>query len=209
MDFNVLTENLSAQLKMKLPGIEAHKKMIPKERLLLPSETELSKLKKSAVLIVLNPYKGKPFITFIKRIENGSIHSGQIAFPGGKFEPGDSSLIETALREAEEEIGIIKDNVKILGTLSQMYIPVSQFAVQPIVGKINFKPEYIINSAEVDSVYNISLQEVLSADIILKEIIVRNQMITAPFFVLNDIRIWGATAMILSEFITIIKSLKL
>lgn len=114
--------------------------MIPESRLNLPFDINSEKIQKSAVLLLLFPDKGSLNLLFIKRAEDGGKHSGQIAFPGGKFEENDNILENTALRETEEEVGIKKEDIKILKSLTSLLIPVSNFSVKPFVGIIDYKP---------------------------------------------------------------------
>lgn len=193
-------------MKNELPGEKSHLKMIPESRLNISFDSTADKFKKSAVLLLLFPENGSFNLLFIKRAENGSKHSGQIAFPGGKFEEGDNVPENTALRETEEEVGIKENDIKILKSLTSLLIPVSNFIVNPFVGMIDYKPKIIMNSDEVQEVFSLNIQEVLTAKRIEKTIHVRNQIITAPFYVFKEFEIWGASAMILSEFIDLLKT---
>lgn len=193
-------------MKNELPGEKSHLKMIPENRLNISFDINADKIKKSAVLLLLFPENGSFNLLFIKRAENGSKHSGQIAFPGGKFEEVDNVLKNTALRETEEEVGIKEDDIKILKSLTSLFIPVSNFSVNPFVGMIDYKPKIIMNPDEVQEVFSLNIQEVLAAKRIEKTINVRNQIITTPFYVFKEFEIWGASAMILSEFIDLLKT---
>ena len=145
---------LKYKLAEKLPGIDSHIKMAPEHR-----AEELFKInpddlnpRLSAVLIILFHEDGKLKIVFIRRSEYVGIHSGQIAFPGGRYEESDKDLKTTALREVEEEIGIKTDTVDILGHLTDLYIPPSNFMVRAFVGYVNEKPVFNINEREVQEV---------------------------------------------------------
>jgi len=207
MGIKELITILKQEFSKTLPGFDSQKKLAPESRHNLRDLSQAVNPKKSAVLILLFPVNGEVYVPFIKRVTDGSMHSGQIAFPGGKLENYDNNLTETALREAEEEIGIDKESVEVIRKLTPLYIPVSNFYVQPVVGFIETKPNFIIDKNEVDELYNVSLNELNKAEIINKRFKVRNVEIKAPFFVLNEIEIWGATAMILKEFIDIIKNI--
>ncbi len=142
-------------------------------------------------------------LVFIRRnTVQGDSHSGQIGFPGGKFEPGDSSLIQTALREAHEEIGLPPDHVEIIGPLTPLYIPVSNFLVHPYLAKAIPPERYVLQLSEVTEVYEVPLQHFLQpahckrvdlpvgGGIVLEDV---------PCFEIQGQILWGATAMILCE----------
>ena len=207
MEHAVFIKKLIEVFKDDLPGFDSQIKLAPKSRGILKDHAEIINPKRSAVLILLYPQNGSVYVPFIKRVTDGSMHSGQIAFPGGKYEKVDENIQNTAKRESEEEVGINKDDVKILKELTPLYIPVSNYIVQPVVGMIDYKPNFVPNSDEVDQIFEIKINELSESYIVCKEFTVRDSKITAPFFILNDIEIWGATAMILSEFIDIIKKI--
>ncbi len=203
MNFNNFANKLSNALSKDLPGFETQKQMAPKGRQHKVS-TMPEGVKKSAVLLLIylsdNEYK----LVFIKRANDGGRHSGQIAFPGGKFEEEDENLKATALRETEEEIGVSK--VKIVGTLSSIYIPVSNYFVQPVVGILNKKPRFTKSDDEVETIYSVNINELVRTNIITKTFEINGQTITAPFYIFNNFELWGATAMILSEFIEVLNT---
>jgi len=127
-------------------------------------------------------------------------HAGQIAFPGGKREQEDDSLIRTALREAREEIGIDVKSVEILGELSAVYVQVSKFLIKPVLGWLEQMPELVADSAEVDEVIFISLEDLANqANRCDKEMVTMTGVQSVPGYDINGLFIWGATAMILSE----------
>src|SRR5690606_7635378 len=150
MDFNGLIGLLKDRLLAPLPGKDAHLKMSPKpvdlRRFELPIRADI---RKSGVLILFYAEGSNIYFPLIKRPEYPGFHSGQIAFPGGKMEIGDENIVQTALREAEEEIGIDRKQVKVLGQLSDLYIPTSNFLVSPIVGFIESKPALVGDPHEV------------------------------------------------------------
>ncbi len=193
-------------LKNDLPGEISHLKMIPESRLNTSLNFNENTVKKSAVLLLLFSENNSLKLLFIKRAKDGSRHSGQIAFPGGKFENKDNDLKQTALRETEEETGINKKDITILKQLTPLFIPVSNFHVTPFVGIIEYKPAINMNTDEVEEVFTVDLEEILSAKTVEKTFDVRSQKIKAPFFIFEEFEIWGASAMILSEFIDLIKS---
>jgi 8-oxo-dGTP pyrophosphatase MutT (NUDIX family) len=194
-----------------LPGNAAHNKMSPITRKLKRDEgvthnpNNLSP-RKSAVLVHLYPEDGQAYVTFIKRAPDNTVHSGQISFPGGKTEDFDSTYTDTALREAEEEVNIAKNDVIIIGELSKIYIPPSNFDVYPFIGYTKQKPDYKIND-EVERLVLAPLDELLNdKSKVYKTINHRsgNSFVVPSYKTGNDI-IWGATAMILSEFLEVVK----
>jgi 8-oxo-dGTP pyrophosphatase MutT (NUDIX family) len=129
-------------------------------------------------------------------------HAGQIAFPGGKREAEDADLVQTALREAEEEIGIIRGEVEILGKLSTVYVQISEFLITPVVGWMNSIPEIVVDSSEVDEVIFISLADIANqGNRCEREMDTRTGRIHVPGYEINGYFIWGATAMMLSELV--------
>lgn len=178
-------------------------KMLPPGRaLMLPSEQ--INYHDSAVLILLFPLKDKIHMCLIRRPSTMKNHAGQIAFPGGKREKEDANLVQTALREAQEEIGIAANTVEILGQLSAVYVQISDFLITPVVGWLNEFPEVKIDSSEVDEVIIISLEDVTdSVNKCEREMETRTGRIMVPGYEINGYFIWGATAMMLAELVDI------
>jgi 8-oxo-dGTP pyrophosphatase MutT (NUDIX family) len=139
-DFYLLTEELIKCISGKLPAAAAHEEMSPAHRKeLLRENPHKLNARLSGVLLLLSPgINNEPLITFIKRMEYDGVHSGQIAFPGGKYEPGDIDLAYTAIREAEEEIGIKPTDVELIGPLSELFVPPSNFIIQPFLARTSY-----------------------------------------------------------------------
>src|SRR5690606_19237235 len=142
-------ENIKSALAGKLRGIESHQKMMPPNRKLRALDTDNKRLKPSSVLLLLFEEAQVLKICLIKRPVTMKHHAGQVAFPGGRIEPGETAL-ETALRETWEEIGITRDNIEVLGQLSELFVDVSGFLIRPFVGWLNNSPAFSINKEEVD-----------------------------------------------------------
>ncbi|MCK9422043.1 MAG: CoA pyrophosphatase [Bacteroidales bacterium] len=161
----------------------------------------------SSVLILLYPMNTEIGLVLMRRPDYIGIHSGQISFPGGKYEDDDKSLIYTALREANEEIGIDPILVQILGQLTELYIPPSNFLVTPVVGYMPFRPQFKADPKEVAAIIEIRISDLLNkSNIQKKKIKLRHGLsLKVPSFFIDDNIIWGATAMILSEFRIIIQ----
>ena len=207
-NFNDFIKELKRQIAKPLPGIEAQIKMASSKRSI---ESELKakhiRAKKGAVLILFYPYKNSIYTVFILRQEYDGVHSGQISFPGGRFENSDKTLINTALREAEEEVGIDVSKVNILGSISRLYIPPSNFLVLPVIGTTNVRPDFSADNKEVKEILEIEFYNFLDEkNITYKEIRVFNKLkITAPCYDIKGNIIWGATAMIISELCEVLK----
>ena len=125
-------QQLKDALEGPLPGIQAQLRMVGRVRAMPARVTE--NCKQSAVLCLLFPDEGQLSVLLMKRKDDNTAHSGQVSFPGGKFEPADPDYCATAIREAREEVGINPEKIEILGALTPLYIPVSNFNVHPFVG---------------------------------------------------------------------------
>lgn len=200
-EINKTILQLKKVLKEPLPGIIAQKKMMPDIHNTHLKYFSEKPLREAAVLISLFPFEGNLGTVFIERTQDASPHSGQIAFPGGRYEFNDVTLINTALREANEELGINPDEVEIIGSLTPIEIPISGFSVTPIVGFLQTDPTINPCPTEVQNYYKVTLKELLNTNNkTTGEVSVRNKRITTPYYKLKHTLIWGATAMVLSEF---------
>lgn len=168
--------------------------------------------RQSSVLILLFPDKsGNVSTAFIKRGEYEGVHSGQIAFPGGKFEVTDANLTETALREAEEEVGIKKDQVEIIGSLSDLFVPPSNFIIRPFIAQAAEIPGFTANIHEVAEIFTVPLRFFTESNARGEYSIpyLNGTFVTVPGFRYEKHLIWGATAMILNELIQLVTSTNL
>lgn len=210
MRYNLFIELLKKQLKSELPGEIAQQQMSPPLRMQgvkLPIDE--SKAIKSAVLLLLFPINEIPHFVLIKRIVDNGPHSGQISFPGGKYESQDRNISHTAIRETYEEIGIQEADIEIIGSLSSLFVPVSNFIIYPLVGTINYKPTFKISKSEVNSLIITNLNDFFhNKSTTYGKFVSNNTIVEAPFYYVKDNRIWGATAMILSEFFEIYSNIK-
>ncbi len=155
----------------------------------------------AAVALIIYPdEENETRLILIERNEYEGVHSGQVSFPGGKQEINDLSLAQTALRESKEEIGMSIDSLTLLRKLSKIYIPPSNFLVSPFLFFSDHNLNFELNN-EVKNILTPSLSDVLNFQIKNYE----NQSVVNPYFIYNNFKIWGATAMILNEFVEIIK----
>ena len=198
---------LRAKLQEALPGKEVQERMSPNIRTGLNFIHE-KPLRQSAVMLLLYPKNDTLYLAYFKRPEYDGPHSGQIAFPGGKAEMQDISLLETALRETKEEFGIVPETINVLGALTKIYIPVSNMEVSPFVGFIASTPIFMPNKDEVSYIIELPVSTLLDDTVKKRETKFRHGMeIETPMYVYNKEEIWGATAMITSEFEEILRSI--
>jgi len=198
--------SLQKQLKDKLPGKTAHQEVAPYRNVNFNSAA-IEAAKKSAVLILFYPKGNKIFTVLMQRTVYDGKHSGQISFPGGKVEPLDTSIFDTALREANEELGIEKDAVTVLGKLSDVFIPVSNFHVVPVIGYALKAPIFVLEKREVETIIELDIDELKNSILVNKKIkMSNNTLIKVPSFEFSEKIIWGATALMLNELRHILKA---
>ena len=192
------------KFQQPLPGEDAHIPLSPVGR--GKSSEALAKashFKESAVaLILFEDHKQLNGILMQRQIYEG-FHSGQVCFPGGKKEDFDANLKETAIRESIEEIGLQKEKFNFLGELTPVYIPVSNFRIQPFVMYYNDFPKFIPDKREVKEVFSFPIEELSQNNNIQNSSIQFSNGQTlnnVPHFTFNGKIVWGATALILNEF---------
>jgi 8-oxo-dGTP pyrophosphatase MutT (NUDIX family) len=207
MKHEIFIKQLTERLVQNLPGTEGHKKMEPITRRRLLAEIHHKKPpRQSAVTIVLFAEGDETRFFLMQRHEYPGVHSGQVSLPGGSVESGDRDLMFTALRETEEETGILAKDIQIIGKLTDLYIPPSNFDVQPFVGKIDGIPDLKPDAHEVQELFSVSVNELINPDAIGTDFIMFHDgsCVEVPCFRFSGHMVWGATAMILSEFRQII-----
>jgi 8-oxo-dGTP pyrophosphatase MutT (NUDIX family) len=196
-------EELGEALKSKLPGRKAQNRMAPELRL----ENNHGYYQNAAVMILLYIKEGFWNIVLMKRPEYEGAHSNQIGLPGGKFEKGDGDLIHTALRETKEELGIDDGRIRILGNLSQLHIPVSGIEVLPVVGFYSGTPVFKPNRSEVAYLIEARVEDLLHPRNTREKFrTLMCKLVRVPYFQIGEEHVWGATAMILSEFLEVIRN---
>lgn len=210
-----IINNLKQALQNNLPGQAAQLIMAPSTRPNIDLDAINAKAyKPSAVMILFcQDADGKWFLPLTQRFSYNGAHSGQISLPGGKFDKVDLSLEQTAIRECFEEIGV-KNDVEVLGKLTSLHIPVSGFMVEPYVGIYTKKqPEFKLQEREVKTIIKLKMLDLHNNSIVQRGNIDlsdndRGFKIEAPYFLIEEqYKIWGATAMILSELKTVTKSI--
>lgn len=206
-----LAQRLQVELGKNLPGTEIQWEMASSDRRIPgypKKKSEDSRL--SAVLILLYPAGSVINTVFIQRAVYNGVHSGQIGFPGGKMEDVDNSLVDTALREACEETGICKESARVIGTLTPLFISVSNTEVTPVVAWCDTRPGFKIQPEEVESIIEAPLSYFTSPlNIHEKEMLLGDEMLKVRYFDFNGNIIWGATAMILYELVVILEKASL
>ncbi len=203
-------EQLREKLAGPLPGREAQYKMAFKRRV---EELRLNPLpppdaKIASVLNLLHHHNGTWRTLLIQRTMNPrDRHSGQVSFPGGRYEKSDADLANVALRETHEEVGVSPLQVEMLGRLTELYIPVSNFVVHPFVGVLLGSPDFRPQPGEVESILTPALtvfsrpENRKMADLTVGQGIMLKDV---PYFDVEGRMVWGATAMILSEFLELL-----
>ena len=203
-DMEGFVSQLKTLLASKLPGSEAQYKMAPELRL----GQEHARYKNAAVLILLYQKDEQVCTVFMKRPEYPGAHSNQVSFPGGKFEEGDRDLHVTALRETNEELGIDDSRIQVLGELSPLEIPVSGIEVLPVVGYYPGIPQFNPDPAEVRYLIETPVRNLLNPDLSQERIkTILCKLVRVPYYNIKGNQVWGATAMILSEFLEIVRKI--
>ena len=208
-EIELFIDLLRERIKSPLPGKEAQLRMASTVRNKdLNFNYDTSTATKSSVLILLYPRSGRLYTVFILRQTYDGVHSAQVSFPGGRLEKNDVSLISTALREAEEEVNINSDQVKVLGALSELYIPPSNYLVLPVIGYIENRPDFKPDLTEVAEIIEADLSFLFDDQLLKTKILdIKGFNIEAPYFDVQGHVVWGATAMILSELKEVILSI--
>ena len=201
-------ESLKRELSLPLPGRSIQYRMAPTGR-----DSRLSgfpadeKPRQSSVMILLFHNNGEWKFPLILRPEYSGVHSGQMALPGGRGESFDRDRIETAVRETREEIGIDPANIEIIGRLTELEIKASNNNVLPVIGYYSGTPVFSPDPGEVQSIHVVSLEEILNERSVKQTMLTINERynIETPYYDVEGNIVWGATAMILSEFLYIVK----
>ncbi len=200
---------LEEKLNKPLPGLAAQLNMVPDPRPGNKVYTEVQDSCKRAGVLVLLYLKGtRVFVVLTRRTELVDRHQAQISFPGGRQEEGEN-LEQTALRETCEELGIEPSAIQILGKLTPLYIPPTNYCIYPVVARMTETLQFKPSLYEVAEVLEISLDYLLDPQTNRREIwTLHGKKVEVPFYFFKGHKIWGATAMVLAEFVEILKNIK-
>lgn len=203
-------ENLQESLLDDLPGYSAQKNMEPPLRNMIPVSEKPAR--KAATMLPLYYKEGWKFILIQRSSHPLDKHKGQISFPGGSIETKETAAA-AALRETEEEVSIPRNQIQLVGKLSDLFIPVSNFNVSPHIGFVNMEGITLkAQASEVQKIIHVDLNEFMKDSVIqFKDMRMQNGMLVKniPYFNLSNEIVWGATAMMLSEFRTICKRISI
>lgn len=196
---------LRQRLGKTLPGIEAQMRFAPE---LLRNAWRTGQFpaesRQAAALLLLYPHQMGAAVALTVRASSLTRHPGQISLPGGATDPGET-LAEAALREAAEEIGVAPETVRILGELTPVHVLVSGFTLHPVVGLTDRRPDFAPAPGEVQEVLEVSLDDLRDASRIRQGTRIREGVVVEyPYFDLLGHQVWGATAMVLGEFICLL-----
>lgn len=204
-------EQIKEKLKGDLPGISAHQLMAPYQRKSARDVVEKkTDYRQASTLMLLYPKNEIWYFALMLRPDYDGVHGGQVSFPGGKLEAGETPE-QAALRECEEEIGIDQSKINLLGTLTEVYIPPSNIVVYPFVGYIDYEPIFYPDSTEVEEVVEVPLQDVFNDDLVKqKKVEVARYSdnpfsLEVPYFEFSYQTVWGATALMIAEFRELLK----
>jgi len=210
MDFNFFEQRISKIKDLPLPGEASQYKMAPKSRLQELKQISESKKnpRKAAVMALFYPTANlNTNLLLILRKTYSGVHSNQIGFPGGKAEMFDNGLLTTALRETHEEVGVAPKDITVIKEISQIFIPPSNFLVQPYIGLYKNPKPFVKQDAEVESILEVPLMDFLDETKIISKKLTTSYAvdIEVPAFKLNGYIVWGATAMMLNEIKELLK----
>jgi 8-oxo-dGTP pyrophosphatase MutT (NUDIX family) len=202
---DVLLHVLENKLRGDKPGLKAQLNMTPRPRPghLKYDEVDLTSTR-AGVLVLLYPWNDSLHLVLTKRTEQVRHHQAQISFPGGRQEPGED-LVQTALRETKEELGIHPDSPQLLGSLTPLYIPPSNTCIHPVVATLSQRPEFVRSREEVEEVIEVPLRHLQDPKNLHEEVwTIRGIPVKVPFYLFKGNKIWGATAMVLAELLELL-----
>ena len=196
----------------QLPGAAAHLRMSPKPRMSWDPSRFPDGGRDAAALLLLYPHAGDWHLLLTVRGSDLRHHTGQVSLPGGRVDTGES-IEAAALREASEEVGVSPDDVRVIGQLTPVQIPVSGFVLHPVVGIADRRPDFRPDDWEVARIVEVPLEILRDASIVgrtsrRREFQGQVEEIEVPFFGIEDLEIWGATAMVLAEFLALLESIQ-
>jgi 8-oxo-dGTP pyrophosphatase MutT (NUDIX family) len=188
----------------RLPGVEAQVRMAPQPRGGWKPGFAPDQARPAAALLLLFPVDGRAVVLLTKRAPDLPTHAGQVSLPGGAVDPGES-IEDAALREAEEEVGLARAGVGLIGRLTPLHIPVSGFVLHPVVGVAPARPAMRPEPGEVERIIEAPVAQLLDPARHHRVSRVRDGYeFEMPYFDLDGEQVWGATAMVLAEFAAVL-----
>ncbi len=195
---------LETRLRGPLPGVDAQTALAPRPRVGWDPGCVPDDARPGAVLVLVYPRDERPHVVLTLRDPRLPKHAGQVSLPGGAAEPGEG-LTAAALRETREEIGVDPERVRLLGSLSRLHVPVSGFALHPFVGVCRETPRLVPEPGEVARILEVGVDELMDPRTVSVEERARgDQVYQVPILHVAGEKVWGATAMILAEFLVLL-----
>tara|TARA_R110002049_G_scaffold189990_1_gene358609 strand:- start:1357 stop:2001 length:645 start_codon:yes stop_codon:yes gene_type:complete len=211
MQFSTFLESVVKIKHLELSGEVSHAKMSPPCRLELAEKmkAKAKTARKAGVMALFYPnIDDNTNLVLILRKTYRGVHSAQVGFPGGKYEDeDDNDLMLTAIRETEEEIGVVREHFKVLKTMSPIYIPPSNFMVHPFIGISQENLNFVKQDEEVEAIIEVMLSDFLDETNTITTTVPTSfdVEVDVPAFKLNGHIVWGATAMMLGEIKDLLK----
>jgi 8-oxo-dGTP pyrophosphatase MutT (NUDIX family) len=192
---------LNDRLKQPLPGASAHLKLVPQpprggwEAGVVPETTRAA----AALALIYQDEHGVLRMPLTLRTSTLPHHPGQISLPGGALDPGET-IEDAALREAQEEVGIDRAHVRVLGRLTPVHVLVSNFGLNPVLAVSDARPDFSVHAPEVERILEINVEHLCDASCLQMGVRLRDgKTVNYPYFNLEEAQVWGATAMVLAE----------
>jgi 8-oxo-dGTP pyrophosphatase MutT (NUDIX family) len=202
--FDKVAARLVEQLKAPLPGAAAHALLAPNPRRQWPEGFDHASIREAAALLLVFPIARRAHIVLTLRADTLGRHGGQISLPGGVIDPGES-VEHAAVREAHEEVGLPIADARVIGRLTPLDIPISGFRLHPVVAVAAHRPPFTAAAGEVASVLEIALDELSDrSSLVTRERQLNGTRLVIPAFHVAGHEIWGATAMVLAEFLSLL-----
>jgi 8-oxo-dGTP pyrophosphatase MutT (NUDIX family) len=206
-----LPQALRRRLAAPLPGLDAQLRMSPRPRLEAESGLDANSLRPAAALLLIYPHDDAWHVPLTVRGSSLRHHTGQVSLPGGRLDVGET-VEEAALREAHEEVGVVPTEVEVLGRLTSLPVYVSGHLLHPVVGFSQKRPKFTLASHEVERLIEVPITLLREPERVLWEertrILPPRGVMNVPYFDVLDTRVWGATAMVLAEFVALVEDLE-